>query len=92
MIGRTYNVDEIVLIEELTYRRDAEFNNLLKNLAKKISRQRTFVFLDDSFLHENPELLLSQTAFQKLKGTHFYIAGSFDKIKEVRFKIWLVYD
>lgn len=38
MIGRTYNVDEIVLIEELTYRRDAEFNNLLKNLAKKISR------------------------------------------------------
>lgn len=82
MIGRTYNVDEIVLIEELTYRRKAEFDNLLKNLEKKISRKRTLVFLDDSFLHENPENLLSQTGFQKLEGTHFYISGSIDKIKE----------
>lgn len=93
MTGRNYPVDEIVLIDELECGQQdpkAELDQLLKVLAKKIDRKRSLVFLADSLLPNNPDQLLSQTGFQKLEGTHFYISGSIQKFKAVRFKIWFV--
>lgn len=90
MTGRNYPVDEIVLIDELIFNREAEADQLLKYLSKKIDRKRTLVFLADLILLDNPDQLLSQTGFQKLEGTHFYISGSIQKFKAVRFKIWFV--
>lgn len=92
MTGRNYHVDEIVLIDGITYNCEAERDHLLKNPAKKIDRKRSLVFLPESFLPDNTHQRISQTGFQKLEGTHFYISGSIEKFKDVRFKIWFVFD
>lgn len=80
MTGRNYHLDEIVLINEITYDDEAELGHYLKNLAKKIDQKRSLVFLPDLFLPSHPENLLSQTGFQKLGGNSFRYFRQYRKV------------
>ncbi len=94
MTGRRSPVSDIVLIDALGYGgidgREEAVNDLLKRLAKKIDRKRNLVFLGDDLLPEESGEVLGFPGFQRLEGTGFYISGSIEKFKEVRFKIWYV--
>lgn len=94
MTGRRSPVDAVVLIDALGYGgvdgREDVVNDLLKRLAKKIDRKRTLVFLGDDLLPEESGEVLGLLGLRRLEGTGFYISGSIEKFKEVRFKIWYV--
>lgn len=91
MTGRRYAAVSIVVVEKLEGRGSTGSTlDLLKALGKNLHRERALVFLPDSLIVENAELITASTGFRKLEGTPFHISAGIDRFKEVRFKIWYV--
>lgn len=92
MTARRYSAENIVIVDEMHFtesdRSEEEVLEMLKAVGQKVDRKRAFVIMPGEFLPEERSRITAETGFRPLEGTEFYVSGSIQKFRELRFWVW----